>query len=119
MAFAPLDNPRIALALIVENGGFGAQAAAPIARKVFDYALLGKLPKDTAEPFPARPELDESEMRDVPEPEPEPAAGPAPGAAAASSTPPASPPASQKVAPKPAPTTVKPGTAPTAIGAGN
>ncbi|RPH45727.1 MAG: penicillin-binding protein 2, partial [Burkholderiales bacterium] len=64
---------KVALALIVENGGFGAQAAAPIARKVFDYVLLGKLPKDTPEPFPNRPDLDESEMRDVPESvEPEP-----------------------------------------------
>jgi penicillin-binding protein 2 len=73
MAFAPVDEPRIALAVIVENGGFGAQAAAPIARKVFDYVLLGKLPKDTAPPFPARPEVDESELRDVPEStEPEP-----------------------------------------------
>ena len=73
MAFAPADDPKIALALIVENGGFGAQAAAPIARKVFDYVLLGKLPKDTPQPFPARPEVDESELRDVPEStEPEP-----------------------------------------------
>lgn len=73
MAFAPADDPKVALALIVENGGFGAQAAAPIARKVFDYVLLGKLPKDTPEPFPARPEVDENELRDVPEStEPEP-----------------------------------------------
>jgi penicillin-binding protein 2 len=73
MAFAPADDPKVALALIVENGGFGAQAAAPIARKVFDYVLLGKLPKDTAAPFPNRPDVDESEIRDVPESvEPEP-----------------------------------------------
>ena len=73
MAFAPADNPKVALALIVENGGFGAQAAAPIARKVFDYVLLGKLPKDTLDPFPVKPDLDESELRDVPESmEPEP-----------------------------------------------
>lgn len=45
IAFAPLDNPRIALAVLVENGGFGAQAAAPIARQVIDYYLLGKEPK--------------------------------------------------------------------------
>ncbi|HWT73051.1 MAG TPA: penicillin-binding protein 2 [Oxalicibacterium sp.] len=43
-AFAPADNPRIALAVIVENGGFGAQSAAPIARAALDYYLLGKLP---------------------------------------------------------------------------
>jgi penicillin-binding protein 2 len=42
MAYAPADNPKIALAMIVENAGFGAQSAAPIARKVFDYWLLGK-----------------------------------------------------------------------------
>jgi penicillin-binding protein 2 len=70
MSFAPVDDPKIALAIIVENGGFGAQAAAPIARKVFDYVLLGKLPKETELPFAPRPEdgeLPESEMRDVPE----------------------------------------------------
>jgi penicillin-binding protein 2 len=44
VAFAPADNPRIALALIVENVGFGASFAAPIARKAIDYYLLGKRP---------------------------------------------------------------------------
>ncbi|HVK95259.1 MAG TPA: penicillin-binding protein 2 [Noviherbaspirillum sp.] len=44
-AFAPADNPRIALAVIVENGGFGAAAAAPIARLALDYYLLGKRPE--------------------------------------------------------------------------
>ncbi|MYN12852.1 penicillin-binding protein 2 [Pusillimonas sp. TS35] len=39
MAYAPLDNPQIAVALIVENGGWGSTVAAPIARKVFDYWL--------------------------------------------------------------------------------
>ena len=48
IAFAPADNPKIALAVLVENGGFGAQSAAPIARMVFDYYLLGKLPKGAA-----------------------------------------------------------------------
>ncbi len=46
MAFAPLDKPQVALALIVENAGFGAQAAAPIARRVFDYLLLGQYPSE-------------------------------------------------------------------------
>ena len=41
MAYAPADHPKIALAVLVENGGFGAQAAAPIARKVIDRYLLG------------------------------------------------------------------------------
>ena len=48
IAYAPADKPRIALSVLVENGGFGAQAAAPIARKVLDYFLLGK-----TEPGPA------------------------------------------------------------------
>ncbi len=46
MAFAPLEQPTIALAVIVENSGFGAAAAAPIARRVFDYALLGLYPSE-------------------------------------------------------------------------
>jgi penicillin-binding protein 2 len=48
IAFAPADKPKIALAVLVENGGFGAQAAAPIARQVLDYYLLGKLPQGKA-----------------------------------------------------------------------
>ena len=48
VAFAPADAPKIALAVLVENGGFGAQAAAPIARQVFDYYLLGKVPPGAA-----------------------------------------------------------------------
>jgi len=43
-AFAPAENPQIALAMVVENAGFGAQSAAPIARRVFDYWLTGKYP---------------------------------------------------------------------------
>ena len=45
-AFAPLDKPTIALALIVENAGFGAQSAAPIARRVFDFVLAGQYPSE-------------------------------------------------------------------------
>ena len=44
MAYAPADKPKIAIVVLVENGGFGSQAAAPIARMLFDYALLGKRP---------------------------------------------------------------------------
>ncbi|MBT0570057.1 penicillin-binding protein 2 [Curvibacter sp. CHRR-16] len=44
IAFAPADAPKIVVAAIVENAGFGAAAAAPIARRVFDYWLLGKYP---------------------------------------------------------------------------
>ncbi len=42
VAYAPADAPKIAVAVLVENAGFGAAAAAPIARKVLDYYLLGK-----------------------------------------------------------------------------
>ncbi len=45
-AFAPADDPKIALAVIVENAGWGAGAAAPIARRVFDYMLLGQYPSE-------------------------------------------------------------------------
>ncbi|HET7527121.1 MAG TPA: penicillin-binding protein 2 [Burkholderiaceae bacterium] len=44
VAYAPAEAPTIALAMVVENAGFGAQSAAPIARRVFDYALLGLVP---------------------------------------------------------------------------
>jgi penicillin-binding protein 2 len=50
IAFAPVENPKIALAVIVENGGFGARAAAPIARAVLDYFLLGKRPQGMRAP---------------------------------------------------------------------
>ncbi|MDP2064943.1 MAG: penicillin-binding protein 2 [Burkholderiaceae bacterium] len=46
MAFAPADDPKIALAIVVENAGFGSAHAAPIARRVFDYALLGQYPSE-------------------------------------------------------------------------
>jgi len=45
MSFAPLEQPKIAVAVLVENGGHGGSIAAPIARKMFDYYLLGKEPK--------------------------------------------------------------------------
>ena len=50
IAFAPVDAPRIALAVLVENGGFGASAAGPIARKVMDAYLLPHMP--AAKPAP-------------------------------------------------------------------
>jgi len=62
IAFAPAEpgvQPKIALALLVENGGFGAQAAAPIARQVLDYYLLGKVPS-------APPVLRDSDRPDEP-----------------------------------------------------
>ena len=42
IAFAPAEDPKIAIALLVENGGHGGSTAAPIAREVFDYHLLKK-----------------------------------------------------------------------------
>jgi penicillin-binding protein 2 len=50
VAFAPLDKPTIALAVLVENGGFGSQSAAPISRKVLDFHMLGKSGPEGEEP---------------------------------------------------------------------
>lgn len=58
IAFAPAERPTIALAVLVENGGFGAQSAAPIARQVLDYRVLGKLPAAPAAEDPSQPEED-------------------------------------------------------------
>ena len=44
IAFAPVDAPRIAVCVLVENGGFGASVAAPIARKVMDAYLVDRKP---------------------------------------------------------------------------
>src|SRR5262252_3721671 len=52
IAFAPVDNPKIALAVLVENAGFGARAAAPGARKVLDFYLLGRGVDKPAAPAP-------------------------------------------------------------------
>jgi penicillin-binding protein 2 len=49
IAFAPAESPQIAVAVLVENGGFGASAAAPIARKIMDAYLLPRLPKAATE----------------------------------------------------------------------
>ena len=59
IAFAPAEQPKIALAVLVENGGFGAQSAAPIARMVMDYYLIGKQPKGPAREDEAAVESDE------------------------------------------------------------
>jgi penicillin-binding protein 2 len=45
IAFAPAEDPKIAVGILVENGGHGGSTAAPIARLVFDYYLLGKIPE--------------------------------------------------------------------------
>ena len=46
IAAAPIDAPTVVLAVVVENAGFGSQAAAPMARRVFDYLLLGQYPSE-------------------------------------------------------------------------
>lgn len=46
VAYAPADDPKIVLAAVVENAGFGAASAAPISRRVFDYWLLGQYPSE-------------------------------------------------------------------------
>ncbi|NQW93953.1 MAG: penicillin-binding protein 2, partial [Polaromonas sp.] len=46
VAMAPADDPKIAIAVIVENAGWGSAAAAPLARRAFDYMLLGQYPSE-------------------------------------------------------------------------
>ncbi|MCY1561563.1 penicillin-binding protein 2 [compost metagenome] len=46
VAFAPAEDPTIAVAAVVENAGFGAAHAAPIVRRVFDYWIAGQYPND-------------------------------------------------------------------------
>jgi penicillin-binding protein 2 len=52
VGYAPAEDPQIAIAVIVEHGGFGGSAAAPVARKVFDTWLLGKLPERDPDSIP-------------------------------------------------------------------
>ncbi|MCX7674026.1 MAG: penicillin-binding protein 2 [Thiobacillaceae bacterium] len=75
IAFAPAQAPRIAVAVMVENGGSGSATAAPIARKVIDYWLLGKRPDAAAAAVPAA--APEEEREDA---HPVPAEGEPPGA---------------------------------------
>jgi penicillin-binding protein 2 len=78
MAFAPAENPKIAVAVLVENGGFGASAAAPIARKIMDAYLLPRLPKkETTEPQKAVEPVEKSITEPEPGMEPEPGIDPA------------------------------------------
>jgi penicillin-binding protein 2 len=72
IAYAPAEDPKIALAVIVENGGHGGSAAGPIARQVMDYHLLGKLPplpapapeKNALPPKPINADAVEEELHD-------------------------------------------------------
>jgi penicillin-binding protein 2 len=65
IAYAPADDPKIALAILVENGGHGGTTAAPIARQVLDYYLLGK------EPPAPKPAVKDKPAVQEPEEEPE------------------------------------------------
>ncbi|WP_343195070.1 penicillin-binding protein 2 [Lysobacter sp. TY2-98] len=90
IAYAPADNPRIAIAVSVEHGGFGASSAAPIARKVFDAWLTGTMPTPDPDvkrspqggaaldyvpeseiPAPAKPASAPSKTTPAPVPEPD------------------------------------------------
>jgi penicillin-binding protein 2 len=65
IAYAPADDPKIAVSVLVENGGFGATAAAPIARKVLDAYLLPDEPvADKAKPaVPPKPAVPKAESQ--------------------------------------------------------
>jgi penicillin-binding protein 2 len=65
MAYAPVEDPQIALALIVENGGWGSTAAAPIARIVFDYWLSPERLAKATPVMPSKP-ADPSELVEDP-----------------------------------------------------
>jgi penicillin-binding protein 2 len=62
VAYAPAESPKIALAVLVENGGHGGSTAAPIARLVMDYFLLGKLPEESAAKIVEQSEDEEEEI---------------------------------------------------------
>ncbi len=108
VGYAPADNPTIAVAISVEHGGFGGSTAAPIARKIFDAWLLGKMP----EPVPTDPKYMRPQQPHAapigpaipaapgPVPTRLPVAGViAPGVAAANATPPAMPSAGANTSP--------------------
>ena len=48
VAFAPVEAPQIALAVLLENGGGGSEVAAPVARAIIDHHLLGGTPPRVA-----------------------------------------------------------------------
>ena len=60
VGYAPADDPKIAIAVVVEHGGYGGSAAAPIARKVFDAWLLGKMPEPDPAATAGRPAVEDS-----------------------------------------------------------
>ena len=66
IAYAPFEEPKIALAVLVENGGFGAVSAAPIARQVIDAYLLQK---HADQPAPEDPDAEVEDSDSVPAPQ--------------------------------------------------
>lgn len=77
VAFAPVDAPKVAIAVIIENGGHGSSAAAPVARQVLDQLLLGG---------PADPKIHPPVNRSVVAPRAVPVPAPAPAATPATAT---------------------------------
>ena len=73
VGFAPADNPTIAIAVVVEGGGYGASTAGPIARAIFDAWLLGKMPED-----PRATQVSSPPPALTPTPPPAPTPAPAP-----------------------------------------
>ncbi len=59
VGYAPADRPTIAVAVVVEHGGYGGTTAAPIARRIFDAWLLGTMPEPI--PVPGAPRVPEAE----------------------------------------------------------
>lgn len=83
VGFAPADNPTIAIAIAVEGGGYGGSTAGPMARKIFDAYLLGKMPEkegEEAAPAGATPTTPSAA------PTPEAPANPTPGASPSQGT---------------------------------
>jgi penicillin-binding protein 2 len=69
--YAPRDNPQIAFAVVVENAGFGAKTAAPIARRLCQYWLVDRLKQPLPPPggklpdaFEKKPEAEEAPETD-------------------------------------------------------
>ncbi|WP_119156695.1 penicillin-binding protein 2 [Caldimonas tepidiphila] len=120
-AFAPLDDPKIAVAVIVENAGFGAQAAAPIVRRVLDYWLMGLYPNEedialTQKGLSSAPVGKPRLAAEVPLPAAE-AAVPGTGASAPAPVAPPAAPAPAPRVPVPSPAPSAPAAAPAAAAA--
>ncbi len=88
IAYAPAEDPKIAIGMILENAGFGAAHAAPIARRAFDYYLLGLYPSEQDMALVRQGKA--TTPVGTPRPAAEFAWPPAPGPVAGAPTPPAS-----------------------------